>query len=126
MSTKNATYISRTAKVWKKTDEYKNRMAAGESDPKPKLPWFSHPSGADGQALISMVDSYPYQAKILVSWMTNTIQATPGALRDSVVERMKDTSIIPLHIACDVVVGEHARLADYIVPTPIPLRALAW
>lgn len=58
-----------------------------------------------------------------MSWMTNTLQATSGLLRDSVLERMKDTSIIPLHIACDVVIGEHAQYADYIVPDTNPFES---
>ena len=120
---KNCQNIGRTKRIWKKTDEYKNRIAAGETDPKPLLPWFSHTGVSDNQALISALCKYPYQAKIVMSWMTNTLQATSGLLRDSVLERMKDTSIIPLHIACDVVIGEHAQYADYIVPDTNPYES---
>lgn len=120
---KNAQNISRTKMVWEKTEEYAARKEAGESDPKPLLPWFSHPAVADGQALVSIINQYPYQAKILISWMTDTLQATSGAMRDSVIDRLKDTSVIPLHIACDVVVGEHAQLADYIVPDTNPFES---
>ena len=120
---KNCQNIGRTKRIWKKTDEYKNRIAAGEADPKPLLPWFSHTGVSDNQALISALCKYPYQAKIVMSWMTNTLQATSGLLRDSVLERMKDTSIIPLHIACDVVIGEHAQYADYIVPDTNPFES---
>lgn len=120
---KNCQNIGRTKRIWKKTDEYKNRVAAGETDPKPLLPWFSHTGVSDNQALISALCKYPYQAKIVMSWMTNTLQATSGLLRDSVLERMKDTSIIPLHIACDVVIGEHAQYADYIVPDTNPFES---
>lgn len=123
VSTKNATYICRTQKLFSKTDEYKKRVAAGEENPKPKLPWLNVPSTSDNQTLISIVNEYPYRAKILVSWMTNTLQATSGALRERVIEKLKDTSVVPLHIACDVAVGEHAHLADYIVPDTTPFES---
>lgn len=123
VSAKTATYISRTGKTFDKTDEYKNRVAAGEKDPKPRLPWFSHPSGSDNQALVSAAMAYPYQAKIMISWMTDTLQASSGAMRDAIIDRLKDPSIVPLHIACDVVVGEHASLADYIVPDTNPYES---
>ena len=96
VSTKNACYISRTVKAWKKTDEYKNRVAAGEKDPKPLMPWFANGAASDSQALLSIVNKYPYQAKILTSFMCNTIQATPGAMRDEVVERLCDPEVLPL------------------------------
>lgn len=123
VSAKTATYISRTNKTFDKTDEYKARVAAGETDPKPRLPWYSHPSGSDNQALVSAAMAYPYQAKILISWMTDTLQATSGAMRDAIIDRLKDPSIVPLHIACDVVVGEHANLADYLVPDTNPFES---
>ena len=123
VSTKNACYISRTVKAWEKTDEYKNRVAAGEKDPKPLMPWFANGAASDSQALLSIVNKYPYQAKILTSFMCNTIQATPGAMRDEVVERLCDPEVLPLHIVCDVFVGEHAQYADYIVPDVTPYES---
>lgn len=123
VSTKNATYISRTVKAWRETDEYKNRIASGESDPKPLMPWFANGAASDSQALLSIVNRYPYQCKILTSFMCNTIQGTPGAMRDEVVARLCDTEVVPLHIACDVFVGEHAQYADYIVPDLTPYES---
>ena len=70
-----------------------------------------------------IVNKYPYQAKILTSFMCNTIQATPGAMRDEVVERLCDPEVLPLHIVCDVFVGEHAQYADYIVPDVTPYES---
>ncbi|QKF07695.1 molybdopterin-dependent oxidoreductase [Berryella wangjianweii] len=118
----NAQPISRTGKHFADTDEYRARVAAGEQHPLPLLPWFGHMVNSDNQALVSIVNKYPYQAKILVSWMVNTLQATPGAFRDEFIERFKDPDVIPLHIACDVVVGEHAQYADYIVPDTNPFE----
>lgn len=116
VSSKNAVIISRGSKAWEATDEYANRIAAGEKDPKPKLPWFANAAQSDNQALMSVVNQYPYQCKIMMTWMCNVIQATPGAMRDEVIERLKDTSVVPLHIVCDIVMGEMAQYADYFVP----------
>ena len=116
VTTKNATILSRGGKAWEKTDEYKNRVAKGEKDPKPMLEWFTTGTQSDSQALMSVVNQYPYQCKIMMTWMCNVIQATPGAMRDEVVERLKDPAVLPLHIVCDVVIGEMAQVADYIVP----------
>lgn len=123
VSAKNATYISRNAKAWAKTDEYAARVAAGEKSPKPKLPWFPSATAADNQALMSIVNQYPYQCKILVAWMSNTIEATPGALRDEVAARLEDPAVVPLFIACDVAMGEMAQMADYIVPDTTPYES---
>ncbi len=123
VSTKNATYICRTGKAWTTTEECRARVAAGEASPTPKLPWFASSATSDNQALMSIVNQYPYQAKILVSWMNDCIQATPGALRDQVIERLCDPDVVPLHIACDVFMGEHASMADYIVPDTTPFES---
>lgn len=124
VSTSNATYISRTGKKWEKTDEYKNRVAAGEKNPEPLMPWYHlQSSSSDAQAIMSIVNQYPYQCKILTSFRCNTLQATPGAMREEVIERLKDPSVVPLHIACDVVIGEHAQYADYIVPDTNPYES---
>lgn len=116
VSAKNATMIARTGKAWEGTDEYKNRVAAGEEHPLPKLPWYPMAQQSDNQALMSAVNQYPYQCKIMMTWMCNVLQGTPGAMRDEVIERMKDPTVIPLHIACDIVMGEMASYADYFVP----------
>lgn len=123
VSAKTATYISRNAKAWAKTDEYAARVAAGEKDPKPKLPWFPGSTTADNQALTSIVNQYPYQCKILFAWMSNTIEATPGMLREETMSRLEDPAVVPLFIACDVMMGEMAQMADYIVPDTTPYES---
>ena len=118
-----ATLISRNGKMWEQTDEYKNRIAAGEKDPKPKLPWFAMGTGADNQALVSVVNQYPYQCKILLYWMKSALTSIPGAMRDEVIEKLKDPAVVPLVISCDVVVGEDTQYADYIVPDTNPYES---
>lgn len=116
VSGKNAAQLARCGRAWEKTDEYANRVAAGEEDPQPLLPWYPMASQSDSQALMGVVNQYPYQCKIMMTWMCNVIQATPGSMRDSVIERLCDPSILPLHIVCDIVMGEMAQYADYFVP----------
>lgn len=123
VSTKNATHLSRTGRAWEKTDEYAKRVAAGEKDPKPKLPWYASSTVSDNQALVSMINQYPYQCKILFAWMSNTIEATPGALRDEVREKLMDPKVVPLILACDVIMGEMAALADYYIPDTTPYES---
>lgn len=123
ISAKNATYISRNGKAWAKTDEYAARVAAGEKSPKPKLPWFTSATTADNQALASIVNQYPYSCKILLTWESNTIQGTPGMLRDEVMDKLKDPSVVPLWIACDVLMGEMTAMADYFVPDTTPYES---
>lgn len=118
-----ATPISRNGKDFTETDEYKNRVAAGEKDPQPLLPWFPLAPAADNQAVFSIANQYPYQAKIILSWMVNNILSTPGAMQDAVLDKFKDPAVVPLHIASDVIIGENAQLADYIVPDTIPYES---
>lgn len=115
--------MSRSGKNYCDTDEYRNRIAAGEVDPKPKLPWYSIPRNTDNQCLAGIVHQYPYQAKILVTWMFASIHSTPGANRESFIDALKDTSIIPLHICCDVFMGTFATYADYFVPDTTPYES---
>ena len=82
----------------------------------PKLPWFPMASQSDSQALMGAINQYPYQCKIMMTWMCNVLQGTPGAMRDTIIERLCDPSIVPLHIVCDIVMGEMAQYADYFVP----------
>ena len=118
-----ATSLSRTNIAWEDTDEYKNRVAAGEENPQPKLPYYATSGNADNQMLWSIINQYPYQCKIMLIFMKSTLTMAPGALRDSVVERLKDPDIIPLVISCDVVMGEDTQYADYIVPDTNPYES---
>lgn len=108
--------ISREAFPYEETSEYKNKVAAGKNPYPSKLPW--HPNGfsMDGHALLSAVNKYPYQAKIMVCCAANPIYGGPALYNDLVTAEIKKTSNIPLIIGIDVVVGETTAFADYIVP----------
>lgn len=114
---KEGVSLARTRFSFADTSEYQRRKAAGEALPEPLLPWYDKGvTQGDNQALFSVINQYPYAAKILVTWQSNTLSSAPGAMREAVIEKLKDTNIVPLHIAVDVVEGTFARLADYIVP----------
>ncbi len=123
VTTKNAQGIARNGKVWEKTKEYANRVAAGEKDPKPKLPWFTVTSASDSQALMSIINQYPYQAKAIISFMRTSLECVPGAMRSQVIEKLKDPAVVPLYVSCDVVIGEDTQYADYVVPDTNPYES---
>jgi tetrathionate reductase subunit A len=99
-----------------KTSEYKNKIARGENPYPSKMPW--HPVGepVDNQALFSIVNGYPYPAKILMTWMANPLFSTPAGGRKEVIEELKKPARVPLFVAFDAFMGEMTSLADYVIP----------
>lgn len=114
--------ISRTGIAWEDTSEYKRRVES-ESDPLPLLPWYPTTIPADNQAICSIANAYPYQAKITFTWMASPLQASSGAMRDQIIELLKDVTVVPLAITCDVVMGESANLSDYFIPDTTPYES---
>ncbi len=114
--------IARTGLSWEKTSEYASRSKT-EENPTPKLPWFAKANSSDNQAISSVVNKYPYQAKIMLTWMATPLQASPGVMRETAIEQLKDPQIVPLAITCDVVMGESAHLSDYFVPDTTPYES---
>lgn len=108
--------ISRTGIRYESTDEYKEKVARGENPYPSRLPWHPIGSASDNQMLFSVVNQYPYSAKIFVNWMANPLLAIPGAARKEVMEALKKPEIVPLFISVDAYMGETTALADYIVP----------
>lgn len=115
--------IARTGFAWEDTSEYQRRVAAGEQNPQPKLPWYPVTGSADNQAICSVANAYPYQAKITFTWMATPLQASSGAMRDEIMDKLKDTSVVPLAVTCDVVMGESAQLSDYFIPDTTPYES---
>ncbi len=119
---KNGVPVARTGMAWQDTSEYARR-SKGEENPHPKLPWYPVPSSSDNQALVSVANQYPYQTKIMITWMADTLQASSGAMRDQIIDLLKDPDVVPLAITCDVVMGEHAQISDYFVPDTTPYES---
>lgn len=115
--------ISRTGLKYEDTSEYKNKVAKGQNPYPSKLPWHPVGSGSDNQAVFSIINKYPYEAKIVLNWMANPLLAVPAASRQDVVDEFKKTDIVPLIISCDCYMGEMTALADYIVPDTTPYES---
>lgn len=115
--------IARTGMAWEDTSEYRRRLEGGEQNPQPKLPWYPVTGSADNQAICSIANAYPYQAKITFTWMATPLQASSGAMRDQIMNMLKDTNVVPLAITCDVVMGESAQLSDYFIPDTTPYES---
>jgi tetrathionate reductase subunit A len=109
--------------AYEKTSEYKNRIAKGEKAYPSRLPWHAAVVGADNQALFSLVNGYPYQAKILMNWMANPLFTTPAGARKEVVEAIKNPARVPLFISFDAFMGEMTALADYVIPDTTPYES---
>lgn len=115
--------LSRTGVAYESTDEYKAKVARGENPYPSKLPWHPIGSNSDNQMLFSMINQYPYQAKIFLNWMANPLLALPAAAKSEVLEALKQPEILPLSISCDPYMGETTALADYIVPDTTPYES---
>lgn len=115
--------ISRTGVSYEDTSEYKDKLERGE-DPYPsKMPWHPVGSASDNQAVFSIINKYPYQAKIIFNWMANPLLAVPGASKIEVREKLKNPETVPLIISCDCYMGEVTALADYIIPDTTPYES---
>lgn len=119
----NAMRISRTGIRYEDTSEYKEKVARGENPYPSKLPWHPIGSAADSQALFSMLNKYPYQAKVFINWMANCLLSLPGAALKVVIDKLKDPDIIPLFISVDAYMAETTSLADYIIPDTTPYES---
>ncbi|SEA39402.1 Molydopterin dinucleotide binding domain-containing protein [Desulfuromusa kysingii] len=102
--------------IYEKSTEYKNKVAAGQPAYPSRLPWHAKVTGADNQAVFSLINGYPYPAKILINWMSNPFFATPAAARKDVMDAFKNSDVIPLMISCDAFMGEMSAISDYIIP----------
>lgn len=115
--------ISRTGIPYEKTPEFRNRKANGENPYPSKMPWHPVGGGSDNQAVFSVVNSYPYQAKILMFWMSNPLMSTPAAARAEAVKELNSVERVPLIIALDAFMGESTAVSDYIIPDTTPYES---
>ena len=115
--------ISRTNVSYEDTDEYKLKVSRGENPYPSKLPWHPIGSNSDNQMLFSVVNQYPYSAKIFLNWMANPLLSQPAGARLEVREALKKPEIVPLFISVDAFMAETTSLADYIVPDTTPYES---
>ena len=115
--------ISRTGVRYEDTTEYKEKVAKGKNPYPSKMPWHPIGSASDNQGLFSIINKYPYQAKIVLNWMANPLLAVPAGARKEVIEALKSVDNVPLFISCDAYMGEMTALADYIIPDTTPYES---
>lgn len=108
--------IGRDGMPYEKTSEYRAKVARGENPYPSKLPWYALPNPSDNQVLYSLVNGYPYKAKILMIWFANPLMTTPGGANDRVAAEFKKPENIPLILAFDAFMGESSAMADYLIP----------
>ena len=107
--------IARSKADYAKSEEYQQKVAAGQSPWPAKAPWYPFVAGQLTELLPSALDGYPYPLKAWISNMTNPLYGVPG-MRAVIEERLTDPQRLPLFIAVDAFINETTALADYIVP----------
>ena len=107
--------IARSKTAYESSEEYRNKVAAGQSPFPAKAPWYPFVAGQLTELLVSALEGYPYPLKAWISNMTNPFYGIAG-LRGVAEEKLKDPARLPLFIAIDAFMNETTALADYIVP----------
>lgn len=108
---------------YESTTEYREKVKKGENPYPSRLPWHPLNRSMDNQALYSIINGYPYKAKIFINWMANPFFSTPGAAREEIINEFKDVERIPLIISIDPFMGEFAAISDYVIPDTTPYES---
>lgn len=101
--------ISREQVKYEDSTEFKNNGYPA------KRPWFPLTKDVYQEVIAGIVEGYPYPCKILWLHMGSPAYSVP-AVKESLVEALKDTKRIPLFISTDIVIGDTTMFADYILP----------
>ncbi|HDS6398718.1 TPA: tetrathionate reductase subunit TtrA [Proteus mirabilis] len=107
--------LSRSKAAYEQSDEYRERIAKGESPYPAKAPWYPFAAGQLTEQLGSALAGYPYSLKAWITNMTNPLYGIAG-IRQVMEARLKDPQHLPLIIGIDAFMNETTALADYIVP----------
>lgn len=125
----NGVKISREGSAYEETSLYKELKEKGQSPFPAKRPWFPFGFGIWHEIFAGMWDAYPYPAKIVYQHMGNPAYSAPPGMGGILDENLpwfrlvKDLKKVPLFIVDDIVLGESAMYADYIVPDSTYLEA---
>jgi len=107
--------IARSKADYASSEEYRGKIAAGQSPWPATVPWYPFVAGQLTELLPSALAGYPYPLKAWISNMTNPLYGVPG-LRAIIEAQLADPQRLPLFIAIDAFMNETTALADYIVP----------
>ena len=79
-----------------------------------KRNWWPLSSDVYEEILPSIADAYPYQAKVVFSYMGAPTYSLPAG--QTQIQALLDLDKLPLYIASDIVIGPTSMYADYIIP----------
>ncbi|HIC89836.1 MAG TPA: twin-arginine translocation signal domain-containing protein [Anaerolineae bacterium] len=79
-----------------------------------KRPWYPYTGNVYQEIIPSAADGYPYPIQALFLHKGTPGYASPAG--NPTLEAIADPQVIPLVIACDVVIGETSMYADYLFP----------
>ncbi|MCL5123370.1 MAG: molybdopterin oxidoreductase, partial [Deltaproteobacteria bacterium] len=79
-----------------------------------KRPWYPFTGNLYQEVIPSANDGYPYPIKVLFLHMGTPVFSTPAGHRQIAI--LKNPKIVPLFIACDILIGETSMFADYVFP----------
>ncbi|MCZ7573592.1 MAG: molybdopterin-dependent oxidoreductase [Ardenticatenaceae bacterium] len=99
-------YVNREQAAYEKSTLFEGYPA--------KRPWYPFTNELYQEIIPSAAAGYPYSIKALFIQKGTPVLASPAG--HTQIEMLRDAKIIPLIIACDVVVGETSMYADYIIP----------
>ncbi len=88
--------------------------AKGKENYPAKRPWWPLASDVYQETLPSIGDAYPYPTKVLLTYMAAPTYSLPGGQTN--IEVLQNLERLPLHVACDIAIGETSMYADYIFP----------
>ncbi len=79
-----------------------------------KRNWYPLASDIYEEILPSISDAYPYPVKALFTYMAAPTYSLPAG--DTNIKILSNVDQLPLHVACDILVGPTSMYADYIFP----------
>lgn len=107
--------ISREKAHYEQSTEFKRKAQATGSGYPATRPWFPFSKGGLSCEALSGIDQrYPYQCKVLFTYLFNGVYSIPGGYRFK--ETLMDQNVLPLHVSIDTAINETNIYADYIVP----------
>lgn len=114
--------ITRASMNYEDTTLYDKKVENGE-DPYPaERPWFATSAQTYQEVIPSAAEEYPYGLNALFIRAYGGNLVTNGARGDEWEDMLADDDSIDLIVACDTVIGETTRYADYILPEPTYLE----
>jgi len=79
-----------------------------------KRTWYPFTGNVYQEIIPSAMDGYPYPIKALLIHKGTPALSCPAG--DKQIPALMDPKVLPLLIACDIVIGETSMYADYIIP----------